>query len=121
MERQKYTQNFYYDEFECQCGCGVGIMSPMFMERLQHLRVFYDKPIAITSGVRCLAHNSAVGGSPKSRHLVGNAADLAIDNAADRYRIAQLALKLGFGGIGIGSSFVHLDLRSSLPVLWTYS
>lgn len=120
MARQKYSENFYFDEFSCKCGCGIGIMQPRFIERLQELRDEWGKPIMITSGLRCIAHNIASSGSKKSRHLIGAAADIAIDSSAERYALVALAVKKGFRGIGVGKTFVHLDLREKNPVLWLY-
>ncbi|MFC7405407.1 D-Ala-D-Ala carboxypeptidase family metallohydrolase [Georgenia alba] len=47
------------------------------MWKLQALRhAMGDSPITISSGFRDQAHNDAVGGSPTSRHMYGDAADL---------------------------------------------
>jgi hypothetical protein len=35
--------------------------------------------------------------------------------------IVHEALKLGFGGIGVAKSFIHIDDRKTTPVMWTYS
>ena len=47
---------------------------------LQPIRNFYQKPIKITSGYRCPELNKAVGGSPTSQHLRGEAADIVCEN-----------------------------------------
>lgn len=46
------------------------------LEVLDDLRVFYGKPIRISSGFRCTKLNKLVGGSPTSAHVIGYAADL---------------------------------------------
>ena len=43
---------------------------------LEPARERYGKPIPITSGYRCKALNTAVGGVANSQHLTGEAADL---------------------------------------------
>lgn len=45
---------------------------------LEPLRQWYDKPITISSGYRCRELNShpAIGGSSRSQHMTGEAADL---------------------------------------------
>ena len=62
----------------------------------RHLKV----PIIVTSGYRCEALNSAIGGSPNSQHMAGLAADIkAVGMSArvlmlavrDMYRWEQLA------------------------------
>ncbi|AQS60252.1 hypothetical protein B0537_14920 [Desulforamulus ferrireducens] len=40
------------------------------------------RPVIITSGYRCPAHNRAVGGARLSQHLYGNAADIIVAAAA---------------------------------------
>jgi len=32
----------------------------------------------------------------------------------------QEALSMGFGGIGVAQDFVHVDLRKSSYVMWSY-
>jgi len=45
---------------------------------LEPLRRWADRPVSISSGYRSAALNSAVGGSPRSQHLTGEAADLRV-------------------------------------------
>ena len=45
---------------------------------LEPARVAFGAPIYITSGYRCPALNTAVGGKPTSQHLRGEAADLHV-------------------------------------------
>jgi uncharacterized protein YcbK (DUF882 family) len=82
------TKNLSRHEFACQCGCGFdtvdhdlpGILQEVadhFLEladRNTVLRVMID----IKSGNRCEAHNLAEGGSSKSRHMWGRAADFKL-------------------------------------------
>ena len=42
---------------------------------LQYVRNYYDKPIKLTSTVRCKTHNAKVGGVSKSKHLEFKASD----------------------------------------------
>jgi hypothetical protein len=34
--------------------------------------------------------------------------------------IVKEALDMGFGGIGVARTFVHVDMRATTPVMWTY-
>lgn len=43
---------------------------------LQPVRELWGKPIKVNSGYRCQVLNDAVGGSKKSQHLTGHAADI---------------------------------------------
>jgi zinc D-Ala-D-Ala carboxypeptidase len=106
------TANFSRREFACRCGaCDGGQMDAGFIARLQELRTFYGKPMIITSGYRCLAHNQKTGGAKDSWHMKGRAADIQCGWGGERYRLLELAMMLKFGGIGIAKTFVHLDDR----------
>lgn len=76
---------------------------------MQKLRDIWGKPITITSGHRCAAHNKSVGGAPESMHL-----KLAFDCLCPREEQEAFVLaagQCGFTGIGVYPSkgFVHLD------------
>lgn len=45
---------------------------------LEPVRALLGVPIRVTSGYRCPGVNKRVGGSPRSQHLLGEAADLKI-------------------------------------------
>lgn len=49
---------------------------------LQPLRDKLGKPIIVTSGFRCAALNSLVGGKPTSQHLSGEAADIRVNGCS---------------------------------------
>ena len=52
------------------------------------------------------------------------AADIKVRDGVQRFRIVEEAIKMGFSGIGVASSFVHVDIRcldgNESPVMWTY-
>ena len=50
---------------------------------VEPLRQHSGVPIVITSGYRCPALNRAVGGSPTSQHLTGEACDLQIPSVGE--------------------------------------
>lgn len=45
---------------------------------LEPVRAIYSKPIAITSGYRCVTLNRLIGGAANSQHMLGEAADIFI-------------------------------------------
>ena len=97
------------------------------MSLLQTLRDWWQAPIAINSGFRSAKHNEAIGGAEKSQHLVFatdispnlNSNRVGLIPPPDRQReaIEMVAAKcdaLGFDGIGLYDSFIHLDLRGGV-------
>jgi uncharacterized protein YcbK (DUF882 family) len=84
---------------------------------LDPLRRAWGKPITVTSGYRCQALNSAVGGVKKSEHLQGRAADIVVGSKADNKRLADLAvrLKLPFRQLIIekGGEWIHISYSES--------
>lgn len=104
------TPNFDASELECPCGCKT-LPSLLAISRLQQLRDWYAKPMIINSGMRCEEHNKKVGGSKKSWHMKGMAFDIKAKTAQEKYQLAYLAMKLGWNGIIVYSSWLHIDLR----------
>lgn len=97
------------------------------MSLLQTLRDWWQAPIAINSGFRSAKHNEAIGGAEQSQHMVFatdispnlNSNRVGLIPPPDRQReaIEMVAAKcdaLGFDGIGLYDSFVHLDLRGGV-------
>jgi len=115
------TRNFHEDEFKCRCGCGFTFIESSFITPLQNARDIADIPFVIKSGCRCKAHNKAVGGKEDSAHL-RMAADIRTATSAERFKIVQALLAVGFTRIGMHEGFVHVDNNRSKPsgVIWLY-
>lgn len=76
-------KHFKKSEFACKCGCGFDNIDLKLVNLLEQIRShFGDKPVHVTSGCRCASHNKAVGGVQGSRHVLGKAADIYIDNVS---------------------------------------
>ena len=79
------TRNLSRHEFACKCGCGFDDINPLLPQLLQQAADYFmsqeDESIVdrisihINSGNRCPEHNESEGGSSKSRHMNGEAAD----------------------------------------------
>ena len=116
------SRHFSKSEFACQCGCGATDPAPALVTALETLREAYGQPLVITSGLRCFDHNLKVGGVPHSAHVTGEAADVAVGNGYDRWRLVELAFAAGFRRLGIARTFVHLEMAppNIRSALWTY-
>ncbi|MBT8166803.1 DUF882 domain-containing protein [Ruegeria litorea] len=69
------------------------------------------KPLIVRSAYRSPEHNRAVGGVTRSKHLVGAAFDIAMENN-DPVGFEAAAREVGFLGFGFyaRSGFMHVDL-----------
>lgn len=108
-------------ELACRCGgrgCrGAYWHDAEFLDALEALRREMRRPLKINSGHRCAIWNAVVGGVPKSEHR-----QIAVDIAFqkhDRSALVEAAERLGFTGIGIARTFLHLDRRET-PARWIY-
>lgn len=101
---------------------------------LQPIRDHYNRPVIVSSGYRSPAVNRAVGGSPKSQHMTGEAADFEIPGI-DNYELAkwiennlnydQLILEFYTGGnsgwIHVGYSPRHLNQELTINRFGSFS
>lgn len=110
---------FELSEFNCQ-HTGNNEMKPEFLEKLDALRHVCAFPFVITSGYRDPSHPIEAAKEIPGTHAQGIAADIRVVSSNKRFRLVKEALALGFTGIGVDPSFIHLDIRASSPVIWTY-
>lgn len=111
-------QNFSSEEFRCS-ETGENEMQPRFMEMLQALRTKYGKPMRITSGYRSPNHSIEKRKAKPGTHAHGIAADIYC-TGPDKYRLVKLAFEIGFTGIGVDNSFIHLDCSRERCAIWSY-
>jgi uncharacterized protein YcbK (DUF882 family) len=114
----------YFSESEFRCReTGENDIKPEFIHMLDELRERVGHPLVITSGFRSLNHSAERSKKKGGTHTQGIAADIAVSNGVERMKLVKEALAMGFGGIGVSHSggFVHVDMRTTTPVMWTYS
>lgn len=73
-----HVKHFIKDEFKCKDDCGELDIDPAIVVYLELMRRAWGKPIYVTSGRRCEAHNEKIGGVKNSNHTKGLAADIQI-------------------------------------------
>ena len=105
------TRHFNPKEFVCPC-CGIVKINPHLFAVLEFIRLYFKKPVYITSGYRCELYNKRVGGRLKSKHLLGDACDIYIEGIAPEqiYDLLNLTFPKTYG-IGLYETFVHVDVR----------
>lgn len=100
-------------EFVCEDGCGFDVMDRIKL-MADAAREAYGHPLFISSGGRCAAWNTAVGGIPGSNHTFGVAIDVYAPGRMTRDEVDVLAAvmqSVGFHTISYHDElFVHGDL-----------
>ena len=116
--------NFSRKEFSCKCGCGFDAIDYELLQVLEEIRDYFTSIkceecyILITSGNRCAWHNKLIGGSRKSQHIKGKAADFkvfikssSIQVPSDEVHDKLLKLYPDKYGIGKYKGRTHIDVR----------
>lgn len=111
---KKLSTNFRVREFACSDGSDPIFIDSELVSVLQKIRTHFGKSVTITSAYRTPTHNKAVGGVAHSQHLYGKAADIKVDGISPQ-KVATYAetILTNKGGIGIYSSFTHIDVRGT--------
>lgn len=89
------------------------LIDEQLVELLENIRKYTGKPVIINSGYRSAAYNATIKNAARnSQHVQGKAADIRIVGVTPA-KVAQIAeCFLGSsGGIGIYSTFTHVDVR----------
>ncbi|MEE9908614.1 D-Ala-D-Ala carboxypeptidase family metallohydrolase [Brucella intermedia] len=109
-ERSWRWKNFSPAEIACR-GTGSLRINEEALDKLRALRDRLGKPLIVRSAYRSPAHNRAVGGAPRSKHMDGMAFDIAMANH-DPVAFEAAARAVGFLGFGYypRSGFMHIDL-----------
>jgi zinc D-Ala-D-Ala carboxypeptidase len=111
---------FTLEEFNCQV-TGENKMEPEFLQKLDRLRGECGFPFVITSGYRHpIEHPIEAAKEVPGTHAQGIAADILVQDSVSRMVLVEKALELGFKGVGIAKTFVHVDTRGTTPVMWLY-
>jgi len=112
---------FKIEDFDCQ-ETGNNNMSHEFIHRLDELREACGFPFVVTSGYRDPdKHPIELKKAKPGTHAQGIAADIWVNGGEQRRAVVENALQMGFGGVGVEKSFVHVDIRDTEhPVLWCY-
>ena len=116
---RKLSANFTVAEFACKDGSDPVFVDSSLTALLQQIRDHFGRPVVITSGYRTGTHNTAVGGSKSSQHLLGKAADIQVaDTTVEAVAAYAESLMPDWGGVGRypvkagrTKGWVHVDTR----------
>lgn len=91
---EKLTEHFMLSEFYCNTDKAMLINGAFiydFVPNLERFRVWYNRPINITSAFRTVSVNAAAGGSSNSSHLKALAIDFPYPAAYNTWTAARRA------------------------------
>lgn len=113
----KISPHFESREFICGCGkssCTVSFISEELLFLLEEIRLYFNEPISVSSGYRCISHNLAVGGSNNSYHKRGEAADITVRDVMPQ-QVQEFIEKRYPNEYGLGKykTFTHIDVRKN--------
>jgi uncharacterized protein YcbK (DUF882 family) len=93
-------------------GAGYKKIDPVVLGKLLRICEQTGQSYVINSGYRSPVKNKKVGGAKLSQHMTGKAIDVRVKGSyEDRAEFVVAASRAGFTGIGVYSSFIHLDIR----------
>lgn len=118
---EKISSHFSVREFKCKDNTRVIVLNKALIDLLEKIRMHYNLPVTINSGYRTVAYNSSIkNASPKSQHILGNAADIVVKGISPAKVYAWLDSTYPNSlGLGIYNSFVHVDVREGKS-RWDY-
>lgn len=109
-------KHFKKDEFRCKCGgkyCdGFPVEPSETLVRLaDRVREHYGVPMIVSSGIRCITHNTRVGGAAASRHMRGLAMDFCVrgKSAAEVLEYVWKQPETNYAYM-IDDNYVHMDV-----------
>ena len=110
---KKLSANFAVSEFKCKDGSDKILIDTELIDILQKIRNHFNKPVTINSAYRNATYNKKIGGVSNSQHVKGTAADIVVKDTKPE-AVAQYVefLMPKKGGIGLYSTFTHVDVRS---------
>lgn len=127
MDEWKWP-HFKPEELACNC-CQTlpdDCVDEALLGRLEVLRAYMGQSLVVNSGHRCRVNNYLVKGAAYSQHKK-LAVDLSL-RSLDPVKLYTAARELGFLGIGLGETFLHLDMRNDIDghhvskrlAIWNY-
>lgn len=116
---EKISEHFSSSEFDCHCmkdDCRITYIDMALVDFLEKKRALWKKPIEVISGFRCTYRNQKCGGAKGSRHLIGQAADIKVDDMTGHQMAKDCQ---DAGGMGVAKNWIHVDVRLGKS-RWTY-
>lgn len=114
---------FKDSEFKaCTPSCSIEQMDQAFLLLLDDIREYAGIPLVLNSAYRSPAYEKKHGRTGTSAHCQGLAVDILCRTSSNRYKIVKAALECGVRRIGIGPTYIHIDMAGdhAQDVIWDY-
>lgn len=129
QELHLFNKYFKFSDFDSpdEPGSGEKYMDREFLYKLATAREHAQIYFVINNGHRTSQYNQLLirkgyKASPNSSHLKGLAADISAVSGRQKMVIVRSLILAGFTRIGIGDTFIHVDLdrEKTQNTIWTY-
>jgi hypothetical protein len=122
------SSHFLGKEFDCPCSvCTMTFVHEELLEKLEKLREKLGCSITIdkSGGYRCDYHQRELRekgfetAQGRSQHQDGRAADISTGRHSG-LALEHAARAIGFKAVGVGTNWIHVDLRADRNYFWGY-
>lgn len=106
----------------CVPACSIEDLNSKLVDRIILAQKMCGEQFTITSGYRSQAYERSKGRKGTSSHCKGLAVDVSAINSHLRYKIVAGCLLAGFPRLGIGKTFIHIDVDETKahPIVFHY-
>ena len=101
----------------CEPPCSPEQIHSQVLDYVRSAQALCGFRLRITSGFRSKAYERSKGRNGSSSHskTPGLAVDISVVDSHTRYKVILALLYLGVPRLGIGKTFIHLDIDESKP------
>ena len=125
-DHTKLSPSFSAYEFDCKCDdCRATIIDLDLIDKLQKMRDSIGTKLVISSGYRCPSYQQQLRlrgyetAKGVSQHTLGKAVDVN-NGVATGAELESYAREAGFKAVGVGKTWIHIDLRDDQERRWFY-
>lgn len=119
LELQKLSELNLKD---CVPACEPSALNPLVVDRIIMAQKMCGFQFSITSAFRSQAWERNKGRKGNSSHCKGLAVDISTIDSHTRFKVVASLLYAGFPRLGIGKTFVHVDMDETKahPIIFHY-
>lgn len=118
-----YTEHFSIEEIRCNCHSCKGQVphkvQPRRLALIEFFRCELNVGFVPNSFYRCELHPKELKKDKPGEHTRG-AIDVPVKGGAMRMKAVEAGVLCGATGIGVANTFVHIDFRETVAMVWKY-